>query len=204
MADFIYWVGMAAIAVNALTAVIEAERKAFDLLGAIIIAMACALGGGTLRDLLLDRSVFWIKDATYLATAIAFGIMSFVILKRRKMSPQAFLIPDAVGLALFTAIGTQIALNQGISWLPASVLGVITGAVGGVLRDLLCNEVPLILRRSELYATAAWLGALALILAQTQGLTAIEAGWLGMGVVLTLRLLAIRFRLTLPTLERKT
>lgn len=203
MAEFLYWVGMAAVAVNALTGIIEAERKELDLLGAIIIAIATALGGGTLRDMLLDRNVFWIADQTYLLTAVVVGIAAFFILRQRPIAPRWFLLPDAVGLALFTVIGTQAALNWHTPWLAASLLGVITGVFGGVLRDILCNEVPLVLRVGELYATAAWLGALVLIGLQEAGVDAVHAGWAAMAMILLLRLAAIRFRLVLPTLPSR-
>lgn len=203
MLEFLYWVGMAAVAVNALTGVLEAERKQLDLLGAIIVAVATALGGGTLRDLLLDRSVFWIADQNYLLTAVVFGIATFFVIRRRPIPPRWFLIPDAVGLALFTVIGTQVAMTWHAPWLAASLLGVITGVFGGVLRDILCNEVPLVLRVGELYATAAWVGALTLIVLQELAVDGVLAGWIGMGVVLVVRLAAIRFKLTLPSLPAR-
>jgi len=115
-----------------------------------------------------------------------------------RLSPRLFLVPDAIGLALFTVAGTQIALELHAPWLAASLLGVITGVVGGVLRDVLCNDVPLIFVRGELYASAAWAGALALIGLQAAGLSAVAAAWSAMAVILALRLAAIAFRITLP------
>jgi uncharacterized membrane protein YeiH len=121
-----------------------------------------------------------------------------------RLPPRLFLIPDAVGLALFTVVGTQVALEWQAPWLVASLLGVITGVVGGVLRDVLCNDVPLVFVRGELYASAAWLGALALIGLQELGVSPVIAAWSGMAVVLAGRLLAMAFRITLPTYsERK-
>ena len=122
---------------------------------------ATALGGGTVRDVLLDRTVFWISDQTYLLVAIVTTLVIFFAVRGLKLPQRLFLIPDAIGLALFTIAGTQIALQWHAPWLVASLLGVITGVVGGVLRDVLCNEVPLIFVRGELYASAAWAGALA-------------------------------------------
>ncbi|MBW7900075.1 MAG: trimeric intracellular cation channel family protein [Rhodocyclaceae bacterium] len=199
MVDFIYWVGMAAVAVNALTGVLEAERKEVDIIGASFVAVATALGGGTVRDLLLDRKVFWVVDQTYLITAVAVGIASFFLIRHRTVSPRWFLFPDAVGLALFTVIGTQVALQWHTPWLAASLMGVITGVFGGVVRDVLCNEVPLVMRAGELYATAAWLGALLLIGLQLAGVPEVWASGATMVFILALRMAAIRFHLTLPS-----
>ncbi|MDX9707177.1 MAG: trimeric intracellular cation channel family protein [Azospira sp.] len=200
MAEFIYWVGMAAVAVNALTGVLEAERKEVDLVGACFVAVATALGGGTVRDLLLDRKVFWIADQTYLVTAVVVGIASFFLLRQRSIPPRWFLFPDAIGLALFTMIGTQVALHWGTPWLAASLMGVITGVFGGVVRDVLCNEIPLVMRVGELYATAAWLGALLLIGLQWAGVPEVWASNIALVFILALRMAAIRYRLRLPSL----
>ena len=196
--DFLYWVGMAAVAVSALAGVMEARRKEVDLIGATFVAVATALGGGTIRDLLLNRNVFWIADQTYLLTAVLCGGAAFFILRRRDIPARWLLVPDAVGLALFTVLGTQAALQWHAPWLAASLLGVITGVFGGVLRDVLCNEVPLVMRAGELYATAAWLGALLVIGAQASGMDAMTASTLSMIAILAIRLAAIRYHWTLP------
>ncbi len=199
-ADPIYYIGMTAVAVNAITGVIEAGRKNIDLVGAITIALAAALGGGTLRDLLLQRKIFWITDSLYLVVALLSGITIFFVIRRRPLPAPLFLIPDAVGLALFSVVGTTIALEWNISWLAASLLGVITGVFGGMLRDLLCNTMPLVLRDGEIYASAAWLGTLALIALRELGVSPGISTWSAMLLILVLRLGAIRLRLKLPTL----
>lgn len=204
MESLIYWIGLAAVSVNALTGVLDAGRKQMDLVGVVMVGSATALGGGTVRDLLLDRTVFWISDQTYLVVALATTVVIFFAVRGLRLPPRLFLIPDAVGLALFTVVGTQVALEWQAPWLVASLLGVITGVLGGVLRDVLCNDVPLIFVRGELYASAAWVGALALIGLQALGLSAVAAAWISMAVVLVARLLAMAFRITLPTYsERK-
>jgi len=200
MDTLLYWVGMAAVAVNALTGVLDSARKRMDLIGALLVAVATALGGGTVRDLLLDRNVFWVVDETYLVAALGTGVLAFFVVRRRHLPANLFLIPDAIGLALFTIVGTQVALQWHTPWLAASLMGVITGVVGGVLRDILCNDVPSVFLQGELYATAAWLGALSLILLQAAGMAPVTAAWVAMGIVLLLRLLALRFKLTLPAL----
>jgi uncharacterized membrane protein YeiH len=203
MPELLYWIGLAAVAVSALTGVIEAGRKQMDLIGVVMVGCATALGGGTVRDVLLDRTVFWINDQTYLVVALATTLATFVAVRGLRLPPRLFLIPDAIGLALFTVAGTQIALQLHAPWLVASLLGVITGVVGGVLRDVLCNDVPLIFVRGELYASAAWAGALALIGLQAIGLSGVAAAWAAMAIILALRLAAMAFRITLPTYSER-
>ena len=196
----LYWVGMAAVAVSAVTGVLDSGRKQMDLIGALLVGVATALGGGTVRDLLLDRNVFWVVDQAYLIAALGTGLITFFVARVLTVPPRLFLIPDALGLALFTIVGTQVALQWHTPWLTASLMGVITGVVGGVLRDILCNDVPLVFLKGELYATAAWVGALSLIGLQEAGASPFVAAWIAMAIVLGLRLAAIRFHITLPAL----
>ena len=203
MANLLYWIGLAAVAVSALTGVLDAGRKKIDVIGAVMVGCATALGGGTIRDVLLDRPVFWISDQTYLIVALLTTLVIFFLVRGLRLPHKLFLIPDAIGLALFTATGTQIALEWQAPWLAASLLGVITGVVGGVLRDVLCNEVPLLFVRGELYASAAWAGALLLIGLQESGVSPVIAAWCGMALILALRLAAIAFRISLPTYSER-
>lgn len=196
---FLYWVGMAAVAVNAMAAILEAERKQLDLVGGIFIAFAAALAGGTVRDVLLDRQVFWVADQTYLMVAFIAAMATFFAGRHRNIPERLFLYPDAVGLALFTVVGTQAALQWHAPWLVASLMGVITGVFGGVLRDVFCNQVPLVFMAGELYATAAWCGALLLIGLQGLGVDAALSAWIAMGGIFALRAAAIHFRIRLPT-----
>ena len=199
MENLFYWAGMLAVAVNALTGVLDAGRKNMDLIGVVMVGAATALGGGTVRDVLLQRPVFWISDQVYLVVALASTLIIFFLVRGLRLPPRLFLIPDALGLALFSIVGTQIALEWQAPWLVASLLGMITGVVGGVLRDVLCNEVPLVFVRGELYASAAWTGALMLIGLQTLGVSPVIAAWAGMATVLGVRLMAMAWRITLPT-----
>lgn len=194
---WLYWVGLSAVAVMAAAGVLEAGRKRYDLFGMIVVALAAALGGGSLRDLLLDRPVFWVADQTYLVVAFAAAFVTFFLARVLVLPARLFLIPDAAGLALFTVTGTKAALAWGAPWLVASVMGVITGVMGGILRDVLCNEEPLVFQ-GNLYATAAWGGALLLIgllaLGADGRLAALAAG---VGIFL-IRMAAIRWGIGLP------
>lgn len=190
-------VALAAVAVNAASGVLEAGRKPFDLFGMVVVALAAALGGGSLRDVLLDRQVFWIADPSYLVTAVVAGLMTFMLVRLVRLPTRLFLLPDALGLALFTVSGTQAALAVGAPWLVASLMGVITGVFGGILRDMLCNEVPLVFS-GELYATASWAGALLLVGLIAVGVAEGWAALAGGALVLVLRLCAIAFKWRLP------
>ncbi|MDR3412002.1 MAG: trimeric intracellular cation channel family protein [Formivibrio sp.] len=202
--DLLYWLGLAAVAVTAITGVLDAGRKRMDLVGVIMVGTATALGGGTVRDILLDRPVFWLSDQWYLIAAMATTVLSFFLVRGWHLPPRLFLIPDALGLALFTIVGTQIGLQWHAPWLAASLLGVMTGVVGGVLRDVLCNDVPLVFVHGELYASAAWLGAMALILLQAVGVSSVIAAWCGMALIIGLRLLAMAYGITLPVFRGRT
>jgi uncharacterized membrane protein YeiH len=141
-----------------------------------------------------------VVDQGYLMTALGTGLITFFIARLLPVPPRLFLIPDAIGLTLFTIVGTQIALQWHARWLAASLMGVITGVVGGVLRDIPCNDVPLVFLQGELYATAAWVGALALVGLQELGVPPVSAAWAAMAIVLVLRLVAMRFHITPPAL----
>jgi uncharacterized membrane protein YeiH len=197
MTELAYLIGMSAVAVNAVTGVLDAGRKPMDLFGVVVVALGTALGGGTIRDLLVDRPVFWIADATYLVCAVIAGVVTFALVRRVRLPANLFLVPDALGLALFTIIGTQVGLDAGAHWFVASFLGVVTGVFGGILRDILCNEVPLVFT-GELYATASWAGAILFIALLEAGLASAPAGLLAMAAIFLVRIAAIRWQLRLP------
>lgn len=198
----LYWIGQSAVILMAAVAVLEAGRKRFDLFGTVLVALAAALGGGSVRDLLLGRPVFWVVDQTYLLCALAAAGVTFFLARVFVLPARLFLIPDAAGLALFTVLGTKASLLWGAPWLVASFMGVITGVMGGILRDILCNEEPLVFQ-GPLYATAAWAGALTLI-----GLLALDldgriAALAAGAVVFLLRVAAIRWEIGLPRFTAK-
>ncbi len=198
MDGLVYWIGMFAVASVAASGALEAGRKpAIDLFGAVVVGLAAAVGGGSLRDLLLDRTVFWLADQTYLFVAVGAAGGASLLARFAPLPSRLFLFADAIGLALFTVAGTRLALTQGTPWFAASFLGVVTGAFGGVLRDVLCNEVPIVFS-SELYATAAWVGALALVVMER---TSIEPQWQAIGagaLILALRMGGLRYGWRLP------
>ena len=198
----LYWIGQSAVILMAAVAVLEAGRKRFDLFGNVIVALAAALGGGSVRDLLLGRPVFWVVDQTYLLCALGAACVTFFLARVLVLPPRLFLIPDAAGLALFTVLGTKVSLVWGAPWLVASFMGVITGVMGGILRDILCNEEPLVFQ-GTLYATAAWAGALTLIGLLALGLDGRLAALTAGAVVFVIRVAAIRWEIALPRFTAK-
>ncbi|MDP2787400.1 MAG: trimeric intracellular cation channel family protein [Pseudomonadota bacterium] len=186
------------VAVFAVSGALAAGRRSLDLLGVVVIATVTATGGGTLRDLLLDRSpVFWIADTTYLYVSIAAALLTVVYARYRHPPERFILIADALGLALFSISGAQIAENAGYGGIVVVIMGTLTGAAGGMLRDVLCAEIPLILRRGRIYATAAIAGIVLYLLLQTL-LDRTTAALVGMAGIAGLRLAAIIWDLTLP------
>lgn len=187
------------VAVCAITGVLMAQRKQLDIVGVTVIAVVSGLGGGTLRDLLLGSGpVFWVAEPAGVVVAILAGWATFVLCHHIHFKPSAFAIPDAIGLAIFTILGTEKALVHGHGWLVSAMMGVITGTFGGVGRDVLCNEVPSIFTHRELYATAALVGGLVFIACRTAGLTGWQCALIGLGVITGLRLAAIRWGLNAP------
>ena len=192
-----YLIAQTAVAVSAASGVLEAGRKRFDLFGMIVIGLAAAIGGGSVRDLLLDRPVFWVQDQTYLIVAIAAAFFTFFLARRIPLPPRLFLIPDALGLALYTVVGTKIALAIGSPWLVASFMGLVTGVMGGILRDVLCNEEPVVFQ-GTLYATLAWGGALLLIALYSVGLVTPWPELATGSLIFIGRLIALRWEIGLP------
>jgi uncharacterized membrane protein YeiH len=195
----LYLLDLLGVAVFAVSGAIAAGRKRFDLLGVAVIATVTAIGGGTLRDILLNRHpVFWIKDSTYLLVIIAAAALTLLFAHFQEPPRTALLVADAFGLALFTISGAQVAEAQKLSPVIVVVMGTITGTAGGLLRDVLSAEVPLLLRQADLYATAAIAGATAYLVLQAAGLERTQAALVGMAAVAGLRLVAILWGLRLP------
>jgi uncharacterized membrane protein YeiH len=186
------------VGVFAISGALVAGRKRLDLLGVVVIAAVTAIGGGTIRDLLLDRPVFWIGDPIYLYIILGAAAITIIYTRRFRPPERLLLVADALGLALFTISGAQIAEASGLSGVAVVLMGTLTGAAGGVIRDVLTAEIPMILRRGQIYATAAIAGAAIYLILQRAGVDRDAAGLIGMSVVAGLRLVAIVWRITLP------
>jgi uncharacterized membrane protein YeiH len=186
------------VAVFAISGALAAGRKSLDLLGVVVIATVTAVGGGTLRDIVLGRyPVFWVAEPLYLYIIIVAALLTVVYTRRYDPPERLLLIADALGLALFAISGAQIAERAGWSGIVVVVMGTLTGVAGGVLRDVLTAEVPLVLRQGRIYATAAIAGVIVYLTLQNITDRAVAA-LLGTGCIALLRFAAILWNLTLP------
>ncbi len=186
----------------ALTGIIEARKKGMDLVGVYAVAMITAFGGGTLRDFILDRHpLFWVEHYWYPVIFLALSLLGGLITKQVTEHGKAMslvLVLDALGLGLFSATGASLAHQAGLHPFIAALLGVTTGVFGGVLRDMICNEIPAVFQRTELYATCAFAGAWCyLAVMQTTG-NDVLAAIICISVTFVLRMLAIRYKIRLP------
>lgn len=177
-----------------------AARKKFDLFGAYVIGFVTAIGGGTIRDILLNKSVFWMTEPSYLiCTAVA---LASVILFRRyivKLEHTLFLF-DTIGLGLFTVVGISVTLSHGYNMLIAIILGAITGSAGGVIRDILINEIPLLFRK-DIYAMACVAGGVIYYSCTLLNFNTIITQLLTMFTVIIIRIVARKTNYSLPTLS---
>ncbi len=198
-ATFLFLAEMVGTIACAISGIRLAAGKNFDWFGAYIIGLVTAIGGGTLRDLLLDIPVFWMQSWWYLAVT-ALSLATVIVFRNILVSRDRILfIFDSIGLAMFCVIGIQKTLAVGYPMWVAASMGVITGAFGGVLRDILINEVPLIFRK-DIYATACLLGAVVYWLILELGGSGFAQQVSCAATVIILRVLALRYSLSLPTL----
>ena len=185
----------------ALSGLLEAARKRLDAVGVCLVAGLAAFGGGTLRDVLLDRRPFvWVAHSEWLWVLLALCIAAMAFLRARHFAPteKAMQWPDALGLGLFSATGTQLALTQGLPAITAVLMGVVTASFGGVLRDIVVNEIPRAFSDRQPYAVCAFAGGWAYLAAQALGGPAWAALAASTTVTTGLRLLAVRFDWRLP------
>lgn len=200
---FLYLLDLAGVAVFSISGVLAARDRDLDLLGVIVVAAITAIGGGTLRDLLLDRHpIFWVTDASYLTVIIASAVMTVIYVRKWPPPGVILLVADALGLALFALSGAQYAEAAQCPPLIVILMGTITGVMGGIIRDVITARVPLILRR-EIYATAAIAGVAVYLLLQTIDVPRAVAFGSGMVTVVVLRLVAIRWNLHLPVFRHR-
>jgi uncharacterized membrane protein YeiH len=199
----IYVLDLFGVAVFAVSGSLAAGRKRMDVFGVIVLGLVTAVGGGTLRDILLDAGpVFWVDDPLYLLVAVASSLLTFFTVRAVSIPWRGLLISDAIGLAVFMAIGTARALAITNAPSVAIVMGIMTGVAGGMIRDVLSAEVPLILRK-EIYATAALCGSLAYVILLRLGMESIFSLILAAAVTLSIRLAAIHWGFSLPVFKSK-
>lgn len=195
-----YFLDLVGVAVFSASGVLAARDRDLDLFGVVTVAVLTAIGGGTLRDLLLDRHpIFWVTDQRYLVVIIIAALMTAAYLRVRPAPGRFLLWADAVGLAFFTLSGASLAAAAGFPPLVVIGMGTMTGVTGGMLRDVVTAHTPLIMKR-EIYASAAIAGAATYLGLAWLAVPHAVAFGAGAAVVVGLRLLAIRYGLHLPSL----
>lgn len=203
MFDWFHWLNLAGVAVCAISGTLMAYQKRMDGFGVIVLASATAIGGGTLRDVMLDVPVFWIADTDYLYTTL---VAAFIPILWLRISPRFpfhyLLIADAFGLALFNVVGIEKALANETGMAVAVAMGTITGVFGGLLRDVICREVPLVLN-GELYAMTCIAGGVAYGIALFFGLATQWCGISALIITVLLRLGSMRWHWQLPVFYKE-
>jgi uncharacterized membrane protein YeiH len=201
MSELLYRLDLFGVIVFAFSGALMAGRYKLDPFGVVVLSAVTAIGGGTIRDVILQTPVFWVENPVYLYVILATAVLTIIFIRCPKRIPKRLLlVSDAFGLALFAVLGTEKALSLGAAVPVAIVMGTMSGVAGGMIRDVLCNVIPMILRK-EIYATAAILGGTLYTLLLYFNLPqhiAIIGSILG---ALSLRLAAIYWRVTLPAFD---
>ncbi|MCV2885853.1 trimeric intracellular cation channel family protein [Aestuariibacter sp. AA17] len=193
MSLWLHWIDLAGIVVFAISGTLMAYKKHMDGFGVVVLASVTAMGGGTLRDMILDLPVFWIHDPSFFYAVLIGALGTIAWLRISHRFPLKFLlIADALGLAFFNLMGLQKALNVGVTPLIAIAFGTMTGVFGGLIRDVICREVPLVLK-GELYATTCILGGVAYVAASALNVNLHICMIIAMLTTLVSRLFAVRY-----------
>ena len=200
-----YWLEQFGIAVSAISGALAGRGKQVDLFGVLVLALVTAFGGGTVRDVIIgDVPAFWIRHPDALVNASLTGLITFFFVRYYEPPLKFLLVADAFALAFFTIAGARKAIDFHLAAGAVVAIGVITGVAGGIVRDVLTREMPLVFRpHIYLYATAAIVGASAFVLLETTHPRARENVVFCMSGILILRLAAIRWKLVLPAFEPK-
>ena len=188
----------------AISGVLVAMDKKLDLFGVFIIAFVTAVGGGSLRDMLIgDTPVAWMRESAYTITIVASVIFAILFHGRLKYLRRSLFLFDTIGIGLYTMVGIEKGLQAELTPFICIALGTITASFGGVIRDILCNEIPVIFRK-EIYATACISGGVLYFLLLRTPLEEKYAYAVGIVAVIVIRLLAVRFKIALPNVYAKT
>lgn len=187
----------------AISGVLVAMEKKLDLFGVFIIAFVTAVGGGTLRDLLIGYTpVAWMRDSFYVSTILTAVIFAILFRNQLKYFRTSLFLFDTIGIGLYTMVGIERGLSAGLMPVMCIALGTITASFGGVIRDILCNEIPVIFRR-EIYATACILGGAGYFLLRKLPFDNEYAYVAAILIVIGIRVAAVKFRIALPNIYRK-
>ncbi|MDC7993835.1 trimeric intracellular cation channel family protein [Altibacter sp. HG106] len=185
----------------AVSGVLTAMKKRLDAFGILIIAFVTAVGGGTLRDVLIDANIAWMRNLTYLYLIIIASILAVIFRRKLSYVRRSLFLFDTIGIGLYTVLGVEKGIAAGFPPIICIALGTLSACFGGVIRDILCNEIPIIFRK-EIYATACIVGGLTYFLLLQ---TPLSVNWvviLSGSMVITVRLLAVTFNVSLPSVYR--
>ena len=197
----LYLLDMVGVIACTIAGTLLAQHKGFDIAGCILVSMVNAIGGGTLRDMALDRHpLFWMTDLNYVIVITVTSLILQVFFHLYHKIDNALRFFDAIGLAAFSVIGFKVALHQDMSPLIAIMMGVWTAIIGGLLRDIICNEIPLVLQR-EIYITASIAGSVTYLLLDYLGLNPGLNEFIMLGVIFAVRMLAVKFDWHLPSIR---
>lgn len=188
----------------AISGVLVAMEKKLDLFGVLIIAFVTSIGGGTLRDLLIGNTpVVWMRDLTYVTTIFITVVLAIIFVNQLKYLRRSLFLFDTIGIGLYTMLGIEKGLQAELLPVMCIALGTMTACFGGVIRDMLCNEIPIIFRRKEIYATTCILGGASYFLFVDIPIPEDYAYIAAILVVIGLRLLAVKFDIRLPNIYGK-
>lgn len=187
----------------AISGVLVAMEKKLDVFGVLIIAFVTAVGGGTLRDLLIGiRPVGWLNAPMHILIIVATVVLAIFFVKQLKYVRKSLFLFDTIGIGLYTMVGVEIGLKADLSPVMCIALGTITACFGGVTRDILCNEIPVIFRK-EIYATVCILGGLVYFLLIQFPINNTLAHSMAIVTIIITRILAVRFKISLPSIYRE-
>lgn len=193
-----------AVISSATFGVLLARRNRLDFVGVFSLALIVAFGGGTLRDLFLDRHpLFWVKHSHYPVIVFVLALVTSFVPKLPPSVSKVLYLPDALGLGLFSIVGADYALEAGTSWFVAVLLGVVTGTFGGVIGDVVCNEVPSLFRSTPLYATCSFVGCWLYILSELAPINEPVRLTTGVVTIVMLRLAALHWDIKLPEFRER-
>ena len=197
----LYLLDMVGVIACAIAGTLLAQHKGFDIAGCILVSMVNAIGGGTLRDMALDRHpLFWMTDLNYVIVITLTSLILQIFFHLYHKIDKALKLFDAIGLAAFSVIGFKVALAQDMSPVIAVMMGVWTAIIGGLLRDIICNEIPLLLQR-EIYITASIAGSLSYLALDYSGVDAVINEFMMLFIIFAVRMLALKFDWHLPSIR---
>lgn len=204
MEEILNYIGIGGAFALAMSGALKAMEKKFDPFGILIIAFVTAVGGGTLRDVLLeDRTVFWLTEVSYIYFIIAGALIAIVFRKRLGYFHKTLMFFDAIGLALYTIMGVQIGIDFELSFINCIIMGTLTGAFGGVVRDILVNEIPVIFKK-EIYATVSIAGGIIYWGLMQLEMPNLYVQLIPIVLMIAARILIMYYKVSFPTIYQKS